>query len=450
MDPVKMAAMEGFDKPRPNPEQARALELLEGGDNVFLTGVAGTGKSFALNAWLEERGRDGVAVTASTGIAATHIGGCTVHSWSGCGIANKKAGTIAGKWWWKDWVKPRIKAADVLVIDEVSMLDGITFELISDLCARARGCRGLPFGGLQIVLVGDMGQLSPVEEDARGFAFETDTWWDADFKTVELRRVMRQSDKTFVRVLQEIRNGTMGRESMRILRDRIRAFDPEERDAVRLMSHNAKVDRLNEEKLKRLPGKAKTFVADDVGEEKAVIQLDKTCLSPKRLTLKADARVMLTKNGVGYVNGSMGYVEGWGAPYGEERIVVRLDDGGTIDVYREEWRRTKVEVGDDGIPVEKVEARRRQFPLRLAWAITIHKSQGMTLDTVSVDLSRVFAAGHAYVALSRARALEGLNIEGWRGAGSVSAHPTVMAFVNGTYELPEAAPETVDMQFEED
>jgi len=458
MDPIFAAAMEGFDRPGPNPEQARAIALLDGGENVFLTGVAGTGKSFALNSWLSwlsgERERD-VAVTASTGIAATHIGGCTVHSWCGCGIADKKAGTIAGKWWWKERVKPCIEATDVLVIDEVSMLDGITFELISDLCARARGCKGLPFGGMQVVLVGDMGQLAPVEEEEKGFAFETDTWWDAGFKMVELKRVMRQSDAEFVRVLQGVRNGHLGPGGIELLGARVGAYDPEERDAVRLMSHNETVDAVNNRKLGAIPGTEGLFIAQDMGEEKAMIQLDKTCLSPRRLRIKKGARVMCTKNGMGYVNGSMGYVEGWGKEFGEECITVRLDNGCTIGIYREEWKRTKMVAGSDGRLQEQVVARRRQFPLRLAWAVTIHKSQGMTLDLVSVDLSRVFAPGQAYVALSRARTLDGLNIEGWRGPDSVIAHPTVMAFVNGTYTLPPpvdelATPTTMDMAFDEE
>lgn len=444
------AAMEGFDSPTPNAEQAEAMRLLDAGKNVFLTGVAGTGKTFALDAWLRRQSRGFVAVTASTGIAATHIGGQTVHSWCGCGIANRKARTIADKWWWRERVRPVIAGTDVLVIDEVSMLDGVTFELVSDLCGRARGCREIPFGGLQVVLVGDMGQLTPVEEESKGFPFETDAWWDGEFRTVELRRVMRQSDRAFVSALQEVRNGTMSAETMRLFSSRLRAYDPEERGAVRLMAHNSKVDAINTMKLARLDGEERVFLAHDMGEEKAMEQLDKTCLSPKTLRLKVGARVMLTKNGPPlFVNGSMGYVEGWGERDGKPYVEVRIDDGPTIEVGRAEWKRTRVEAEDGGIPHEVVEAHRLQFPLRLAWAITIHKSQGMTIDLVSVDLSGVFAPGQSYVALSRARTLDGLNIEGWRGANSVMAHPTVMAFVNGTYTLPPRQEETLDMHFGE-
>lgn len=458
MDPQDIA-MEGFDDgPQPNREQAEAIRLLEAGENVLLTGVAGTGKTFCLNKWLEKRGREGVAVTASTGIAATHLDGCTIHRFSGCGIGNRPAAAIANTYYWKDQVSPAIRATQVLIIDEISMLDGLMFELIGDLCRRAkRHTVNVPFGGLQVVLVGDMGQLAPVEEEEKGFAFETDLWWALDLKHVELKQVMRQREAEFVRVLHGIRDGQLGQDGFQLLQQRVNAYDPDAEGAVRLMTHNRDVDRVNDGRLNKIPGKAKIFKAKERGDAKALERLDKNCLSPRDLRLKPGARVMMTKNVGGLANGQLGTVVRWDEQYGSMRIVVRFDGfRHDTSVYPAEWKNTQVTTStkedEDGKKTtvrERTEAARIQYPLRLAWAITVHKSQGMTLGKVSVDLRNCFAPGQAYVALSRAKTLDGLNIEAWRGAGSIITHPTVAAFNRGEYELPQGEDAVVglDMAF---
>lgn len=432
-------AMEGFTGPTLNAGQAEALQLLNDGANVFLTGVAGTGKTYALNAWLEGKNRMTHAVTASTGIAATHLNGCTIHSWSGCGIANKTAKTISGKWWWQQNVAPCIALADALVIDEISMLDGLTFELVAELVriARQEKDHDNPWGSLQIVLVGDMGQLSPVEEEDRGFAFETDAWWEGGFEMVNLEQVMRQRESAFVNCLQGVRDGHLSAEGYQMLQARVGAYDPDAEDAVRLMTHNRQVDQVNDVRLAQVEGELREFTAEEWGSPRDLERLNKNCLSPKVLKLKVGARVMTTKNGAGYANGSLGYVVGYeDDDYGPPTILVRFDGRDRPwHVGQAEWKNTKMEA-KDGKVKEKTIARRKQYPLRLAWAITVHKSQGMTLGKVSVDLSRVFAPGQAYVALSRASSLGGLNIEGWRGAHSIKAHPTVCSFMAGSYALP--------------
>jgi len=450
-------AMEGFDEgPQPNQEQRRAIELLEAGENVLLTGVAGTGKTFCLNTWLEARGREGVAVTASTGIAATHLDGCTIHRFSGCGIGNKPAAAVANTYWWKENVCPAIQATQVLVIDEISMLDGMMFELVGDLCRRAkRHTFAVPFGGMQVVLVGDMGQLAPVEQEEKGFAFETDLWWGLDLKHVELKRVMRQREAEFVRVLHGIRDGNLDQAGYQLLQSRVGAYDPDAISAVRLMTHNKDVDRVNSARLDLLPGKAKIWASVDRGSAKALERLDRACLSPAKLRLKVGARIMATKNTPLFANGQLGVVLGWDSKYGQPRIIVQFDGHGhETSVYVAEWKNTAVTTRpkDDGSGTtvsEKTEAIRKQFPLRLAWAITVHKSQGMTLEKVSVDLRKCFAPGQAYVALSRAKTLAGLNIEAWRGQQSIITHPTVSAFNRGEYALPEeeAMAPGMDMSF---
>jgi ATP-dependent exoDNAse (exonuclease V) alpha subunit len=419
-----------------NAEQEAVLARLEAGESLFLTGVAGTGKTHTLNAWLD-RTKKRVAVTASTGIAATHLNGQTVHRWSGAGTCNKTPEQIAQSGWWSREVAPGIAEVDTLVIDEVSMIDGVTFAIVNALCQIARGKPG-PFGGLQVVVVGDMGQLVPVEHEDRGFAFETDEWWDAGIKTVELLQVHRQSDAAFAALLRAIRDGKLTREGAKALEARVRAFDPDAREAVRLTTHNARVDAANEARLAKLPGKVTTYIAAESGLHDHLQWIDRNCITPRVLALKVGARIMFTRNhswGL-YANGTLGRV----VDVAQDNVSV-LIDGATepLKIERAEWTASRFEKGR-----EVTLATRVQYPVRLAWAMTVHKSQGMTLDLVSVDLESTFAEGQAYVALSRARSLEGLNIERWRGAKSILTSKLVQDFIAGRYVLPKGEPgETV-------
>jgi ATP-dependent exoDNAse (exonuclease V) alpha subunit len=436
VDDETAAAMNGF-APWLNPEQAAAKARLDSGQNVFLTGVAGTGKTRTLNAWLHGRDPVEYAVTASTGIAATHLNGQTVHRWSGCGIGDKTAEQIAASYWWREKVMGHIAAAKALVIDEVSMLDGIMFELIERLCALARGSSA-PFGGIQVVLVGDMGQLAPVEGETKGFPFETDAWHNAGIETVELKRVMRQQDESFARVLWSVRDGSLSPEGYELLARRVRAYDPEQVGAVRLMTHNNRVDEVNAKHLDAIPGESVLLKAYERGEGESVEWMEKNCLAPRELRLKVGARVMAVKNspGGGFVNGHLGWVVAIEPEGLDPAVTVKFDhEDNPRRVLRETWERKQV-VTEHGRTFEKTLALRVQFPLRLAWAITVHKSQGMTLDKVSVDLRSCFAPGQAYVALSRARTLEGLNIEEWKGPASIIVHETVAKFIRGEYVLP--------------
>jgi ATP-dependent exoDNAse (exonuclease V) alpha subunit len=409
-------------------EQEAAVARLEAGESLFLTGVAGTGKTYTLNTWLS-RTKKKVAVTASTGIAATHLNGQTVHRWSGAGIGDKTPEQIASKTWWSDQIAPGIKGVDALVIDEVSMIDGVTFAVVNSLCQIARGSPA-PFGGMQVVVVGDMGQLAPVEHAAKGFAFETDEWWDAKIATVELLQVHRQSDAAFAAILRSIRDGTLTPEGAKALTSRVRAYDPDVVEAVRLSTHNARVDAANEARLARLPGRPVLYAAKESGLADCLQWIDKNCITPRLLALKVGARVMFTKNhqfGL-YVNGTLGRV----AAVTKDDVSVLIDGAEEpVSVARVEWTAKRFEKGR-----EVTLATRRQYPLRLAWAITVHKSQGSTLDLVSVDLESTFAEGQAYAALSRARSLEGLNIERWRGARSIFTSKLVQDFNAGRYALP--------------
>lgn len=416
--------------PQLSEEQQEAVRRLHDGESLLLTGLAGTGKSFTLSRWLEEAKRVGmnVAVTASTGIAATHIEGKTIHSWAGVGIGKKSAAAITNGHYWKKYVYWTIRNTDALVIDEISMLDGEILDLVSDVCAIAKR-KDEPFGGMQVVFVGDMGQLPPVEEH-KGFPFEASCWKQLNPPLIELTKSFRQEDAAFAAVLREIRMGSLSDHAARMLGGRVNAYDPDELQATRIMTHNHMVDAINREKFNELSGEEVVFTAFEEGDPKALLNLDKTCRSPKILRLKEGARVMFTKNDkivrdeygtqIGrtrYANGTQGTVVG----LEKGSVHVKTDAGGHVVVDRDSWEITN----HKGYIV----AARTQFPLRLAYAISVHKSQGMSLDLVSTNLAEVFAPGQAYVALSRARTLEGLNVEDWKGAGSIRVHPKVMKFL---------------------
>ena len=476
----------GWAAPAPehslSPDQQAAWDALESTDNVFLSGPGGTGKSWLISKWLREgSAKDkSVAVLASTGIAATHIGGRTLHSWAGMGLGTETAERIADdpRWGWRFRIAPRIRATDVILVDEVSMVCGRLLALLSDLCKIARGPKGaitakqrqrgerqekLPFGGAKFVAVGDMGQLAPIEEET-GFPFETSEWWDARIMTAELTTVHRQADAAFVAVLSQIRQGTLDEAGRAMLEARVNAFDPDaEPQAVRVATHNRQVDAVNEARLAEIPGEPSTFLALEEGDPRGIEFLDKHCLSPRDLRIKVGARVMFTRNdptdgqtGTGrFVNGTLGtvtWVQGGKtdghAEQGEGGFEVTTDDGVVLCPEPVAWHHG-VEGGDLWVPEKwtkklvkrreagKGEAVRVQYPVKLAWSMSIHKCQGLSLSRVSLDIGDCFAPGQAYVALSRARSLEGLNIERWSGPASVFAHPTAVAFIRGEYRPPE-------------
>lgn len=414
----------------PSDDQNSAIRALNDGENVFLTGVAGTGKTYALNSWLDtQKKREDIAVTASTGIAATHIGGQTVHRWAGIGIGEYDVDHIVEEYYWRTYSREVIARTNTLIIDEISMLDARALDLIDGVCRVAKDDDDTPFGGIQVVFVGDMGQLPPVQLDNR-FSFESDAWNGAQVRTIELTKVWRQEDAEFVKLLQEIRLGRLSDEGLQLLMTRRKAMSDLD-GCTRLMTHNEMVDKINEEKLAALKATQSVYMAQEIGNAGALDWLDKNCLSPKVLKLKLGARIMCTKNTPQFANGELGTV----TKLEPDLVHVRMDnDGYDIKIERCEWKTKKsvAKKNKNGV-TEEVTGTRKQFPLRLAWAITIHKSQGMTIDKVSVDLGATFAHGQVYVALSRVRSLAGLNIERWGGVSSVRAHPKVLQFIgNGS------------------
>ncbi len=389
--------------------QDEALQILKNGYNVYLTGAAGSGKTYLLNTFIRhlKDERTYVAVTASTGIAATHLEGTTIHSWAGIGLlraaTDKQILAILDK----KRIGQRLRKAEVLVIDEISMLDADRLDLV-DKVARAARANSEPFGGMQVVLCGDFFQLPPVaryDEEPPRAAHQSEAWQNLDLRVCYLHEQHRQGDGEYLRVLNAIRDAEVDETVVEHLR-RCRTTElPAGLSIrfVRLYSHNMDVDSENRRELVRLPGKEYTYEMKTSGIPAIVESLKAGCLAPERLVLKKDAAVMFVKNNFeeGYVNGTIGKVSGFdekGFP------VVRLGNGSEIVAAPATW---SVEEN------ERLLAEATQVPLRLAWAITVHKSQGMTLDAAQVDLSRCFEKGMGYVALSRVRSRAGLRLLGF-------------------------------------
>ncbi len=385
--------------------QEEALKILKKGHNVFLTGAAGSGKTYLLNAYiqfLKSRGIN-IGITASTGIAATHMEGITIHSWAGIGIlqtaTNQQIEEIVGK----KRIAKRMQKTQTLIIDEISMLDGDRLDLLEKVTRLARGS-WKPFGGLQVVLCGDFFQLPPVArtgEPPPKLIYESAAWRSLDLRVCYLHEQYRQGDQELLQILNAIRTATVDESVVKRLqqsRSTQLVIDP-----VRLYSHNPAVDLENERELANLPDQEHEYMMQTRGVPVIAEALKKGCLAPEKLLLKKDAAVMFVKNNFekGYVNGTLGTVAGFnevGLP------VISLPNGKTVIAEPTTWG-----VEENG----KMAAQIEQIPLRLAWAITVHKSQGMTLDAAQVDLSRCFVRGMGYVALSRIRSMEGLRVMGF-------------------------------------
>ena len=385
--------------------QKEALDILKMGHSVYLTGEAGAGKTHVLNqyiAWLREHDIE-PAVTASTGIAATHLGGGTIHSWSGIGIRERISEADLDKMEQKRPLYKRLNETRVLIIDEISMLSGEFFDMCDQVLQYLRRNEE-PFGGMQIVCSGDFFQLPPVTKGNHEYryAFESEAWNKLNPVMCYLAEQHRHEEGKFLEILSAIRNQEVVKEVYDLLSLRKDARAKHADNITRLFTHNQDVDSLNEKRLSQLPGKEETFEMQTAGRAQYVEQLIRGCLAPELLRLKKGAEVMFVKNDPlhQYVNGTRGKV----IKFKEKEVIVETQAGETIHVTPASWKRE-----EDG----KILAEITQIPLRLAWAITVHKSQGMTLDEAEIDLSQCFVPGQGYVALSRVRKLEGLYLRGF-------------------------------------
>jgi hypothetical protein len=399
--------------------QGEALSILKTGANVFLTGSPGSGKTHTINeyvAWLRSTGIE-PSVTAATGIAATHVSGMTLHSWSGIGIAEHLSEADVDRIAGKEHVARRIQKSKVLIIDEISMLSANTFSMADRVCREVRRTT-LPFGGIQVVMVGDFFQLPPVSRGGQEtlFAYAGSAWRELNPLMCYLTEQYRQDDDEFLAVLAAIRRNEVDEMHFEHLTGRIVAIGDAPEDAPKLFSHNADVDRINAAELAKLPGEKKSYRMNGKGSAVLIEGLKRGCLSPETLDLKKNAVVMFTKNSpLGtFVNGTLGVVTGFSA--NDSLPIVETKDGRTITAEPMEWQ-----VEEQG----KVRASVSQVPLRLAWAMTVHKSQGMSMDAAVIDLSQAFEYGQGYVALSRVRRLSGVHLLGMN-ARALEVHPDIV------------------------
>jgi ATP-dependent exoDNAse (exonuclease V) alpha subunit len=385
-------------------QQSKALEYLQSGKNVFLTGPAGSGKTFLLNdfiAWAKQSGKN-IAVTASSGIAATHLGGVTIHSWSGLGIAERISEYALDGLLQKQYLHSRFTKTDMLIIDEISMFDAGRLDSV-DIILRTMRDNPEPFGGIQVVLSGDFFQLPPISRAGATvrFAYESKVWEELNLVVCYLDLVYRQSDDPLLSILQEIRSSEVSEQTIEQLQVRLEKSVPDHLTPTRLYTHNVDVDAMNLVELGKLPGEQKVFTMTSYGKKDQVALLKKYCLAPAKLLLKKGAAVMCVKNNLkaGYVNGTLGIVTN----FDYSGVEIETTAGLHVTIAPDSWA-----IEQDGKTVTQI----HQLPLRLAWAMTVHKSQGMTLDEVEVDLSKSFAPGMGYVALSRVRSLAGLYLRG--------------------------------------
>ena len=447
--------------------QSSALDILKTGQNVFLTGSAGSGKTYTLNQYIDylRARRVPVAVTASTGIAATHMNGTTIHSWSGIGIKDELSDRDLTNLSRKQFLADRLKDTAVLVIDEISMLHAKQLNLVNQVLKHIRK-NDKAFGGIQVVVAGDFFQLPPIgskgETNREKFAFMSEAWLDAKFHICYLSEQHRQvSDAAnggldLDDILNQIRRQEVTFEAIAALEN---TYDQSvDIKRTRLYTHNLNVNKINDKELALLDGEMMRFEATTTGDSKLVETLKKTVRTQDELILKVGAKVMFIKNNaeLGVSNGTMGELIGFAAVKVDDSKdssdalikddsssdsedtdettdkkttkgkksavqkeseqskakkittqkmpVVRLNSGREVIAEPEEWI-IEDETGE-------VLASYLQVPLCLAWAITIHKSQGMTLDAAEIDLSRTFELGQGYVALSRLKSLAGLQLLG--------------------------------------
>lgn len=419
------------------PLQQKAYDYMVAGKNIFLTGAAGCGKSHVIHMFKKlYETRKNIAITSTTGVSAIIIGGTTLHSYLSIGLGTGSVEDLVSKISKSSKGKKRWLSIDVLVIDEISMLSAELFDKLEHIARIIRKkptkiLKGkpepeLPFGGIQLILSGDFLQLPVIGEDSK-FCFEAESWNRCIEYSIELNQNMRQSDDSFQEILSEIRYGQVSKNARKMLDSRIgiKLVNDLGIKPTRIFTTNASVDYMNEKELDKLSENNDFYQYDmevyfyEYVQDKiqAIEKYRKNCIAPECLQICIGAQVMLLANldvESGLANGSRGVV----VSFIEGMPVVRFINGveQIIDFYSWEIEEGKTKI-----------VRITQIPLKLAWAITTHKGQSLTLDYVEVDLSNIFAYGQAYVALSRVKKLDGLSIIEIN-YDKINAHPKAIEY----------------------
>jgi len=396
-------------------KQQLALSLMESKKNIFLTGGAGTGKSFVIRHFLEKNPE--IPALASTGAAAVLINGRTFHSFFGLGILEGGIQKTIERALKNPKIVRRLRKAKSIVIDEISMLSGITIRAAENIAKIAKNSSA-PWGGLQIIACGDFAQLPPVTRgnEATDWAFQEETWALSNFQTIFLHEVYRTKEENFLKILQWIRNGEINEEVKFFLNSRMLNV-ADDFQGTRLFPHRATAEEFNLKKLSLLPGEATVLPTQYFGNEFSIESLKKQAPVPEILYLKPGALVMIRKNDTDgtYVNGTIGNIRN----IEKDKITIKLLNNTEVLLKPMEF---EILDGDGN-----VQASARNFPLTLAYASTIHKAQGATLDRMIVDLAKLWEAGQAYVALSRVKESQHLYIQNWH-PNSIKQDPIVKEF----------------------
>lgn len=427
-----------------NEESILAWKIIEKTSaNLFLTGKAGTGKTTFLKQ-LKELSPKRMVVLAPTGIAAINAGGMTIHSFFQLPFSPYIPGTTFGggeqkRFQFSKLKRNIIRSIDLLVIDEISMVRSDLLDAIDSVLRQYRKRHDLPFGGVQLLMIGDLHQLAPVvtsqEEQLLGQYYDTPYFFSsnalkqAGYLTVELKKVYRQQDERFISLLNQIRENKASDATLQALNQRyIPDFEPPKNsNYIRLTTHNAPAQHINEQQLAALSSKAYSFTAeveDDFPETSYPADF--------KLVLKTGAQVMFIKNDPQhrFYNGMIGEVTGFRFDEEGDRILVHSKDTDEdFELEKMEWTNSKYTLNEETKEIEEtVEGKFRQYPLRLAWAITIHKSQGLTFEHAVIDASRSFTHGQTYVALSRCKNLEGMVLSQPLSRSAIISSQTVDSF----------------------
>jgi ATP-dependent exoDNAse (exonuclease V) alpha subunit len=384
-------------------EQNGALNLLNSGENVFITGGAGSGKSYLIRHFMHALDSKEFPILASTGAAAVLLGGRTFHSFFGLGIMDGGAEKTLARVSQDLKVLKRISKIEGVIIDEISMIPGKTLEVAEQIAQIARGS-SLPWGGLRVIVVGDFAQLPPVTQAGavRDWCFLSPTWARSGFQVQQLTHNQRVKDGNFLDILALVRNGQVTQQVADFLNSKLQKHSDED-FVTRLFPRRDQSEALNLRKLAQIPNEEQVIDSIYLGEDKFIEILKKNSPIPNQIHLKVEARVMFVQNDLQkrWVNGT----RGWVREIGPDRIIVEKDNGREVSVDKCQFSIQNAE--------GEVVASIINFPLILAYATTIHKSQGATIDELWVDLTRLWEPGHAYVALSRLPYGDGLKLIGW-------------------------------------